>query len=234
MFLKIAVVNNSGNVGKSTICDVLLKPRIESAEIIRVESINFDGHEDEKISAREFNDILKRIDISDSAIIDVGSSNIEIFINQMEAYKDSQEDIDYFIIPITPHHKQQIDSVSTVANLIDLGVDEEKIRFIFNQTDKATPLERQFSDFLHGIKQFKKIKIKKYSIIYNTPVFTFLNQSGKTFYEVINDDRDFRSLLRQAESREKREVISEEKSIKRLVTGINEELDIAFSNLDIK
>ncbi|MCT8344135.1 MULTISPECIES: hypothetical protein [Photorhabdus] len=105
MFIKIAVVNKSGNVGKSTICNILLKPRIESAEVIRVESINFDGNEEEKISAREFNDILKRIDISDSAIIDVGSSNIEIFINQMEAYKDSQEDIDYFIIPVTPHHK---------------------------------------------------------------------------------------------------------------------------------
>lgn len=234
MFLKIAVVNNSGNVGKSTICDVLLNPRIENAEIIRVESINFDGNEVEKISAREFNDILKHIDMSDNAIIDVGSSNIETFINQMEAYKDSQEDINFFIIPITPHHKQQIDSVSTLANLIDLGVNEEKIRFVFNQVEKSIPLERQFSDFFYGIKQFKKIKIKKYPIIYITPVFTFLNQSGKTFSEVMNDDRDFRTLLREAESREKREAISEEKSIKRLVTGINEELDIAFSNLDIK
>jgi hypothetical protein len=234
MFIKIAVVNNSGNVGKSTICDVLLKPRLPGSEVIRVESINFDGNEEEKISAREFNDILKRIDMSDSAIIDVGSSNIETFINQMEAYKDSQEDIDYFIIPVTPHHKQQIDSVSTVANLLDLGVDAERIKFVFNQTDKTVPVERQFADFFNGMKSFKSVKIKKQSIIYNTPVFTFLNQSNRTFDEVVNDDRDFRTLLRQTENREEREKLSEDKSVKRLVTGINEELDIAFANLDIK
>ncbi|HDL7537477.1 StbB family protein [Yersinia ruckeri] len=234
MFIKIAVVNNSGNVGKSTICDVLLKPRIEGAEVIRVESINFDGNDEEKISAREFNDILKKIDVSDSAIIDVGSSNIETFINQMEAYKDSQEDIDYFLIPVTPHHKQQIDSVATVGNLIDLGVDADRIKFVFNQVEKAIPLERQFSDFFSGIKSFKNIKIKKHAVVYDTPVFSFLNKSGRGFEEVLHDDRDFRTLLRQTESKEDREKISDAKSIKRIVTGLNEELDVAFSNLEIK
>ncbi|MCM5327019.1 transcriptional regulator, partial [Escherichia coli] len=32
MYLKLAIVNNSGNVGKSTICQTLLKPRLEGSE----------------------------------------------------------------------------------------------------------------------------------------------------------------------------------------------------------
>ncbi len=48
MYLNIAVVNNSGNVGKSTICDILLKPRLEGAKVVKVETINSDGTNDEK------------------------------------------------------------------------------------------------------------------------------------------------------------------------------------------
>ncbi len=87
MYMKIAVLNNSGNVGKSTICQTLLKPRLENSEIIRVETINSDGTSDEKVSAREFDEILKRIDDAECTIIDVGSSNIEQFMVQMLEFK---------------------------------------------------------------------------------------------------------------------------------------------------
>lgn len=53
MYLKAAVLNNSGNVGKSTICQTLLKPRLDGAEIIKVETINSDGTNDSKLSAKE-------------------------------------------------------------------------------------------------------------------------------------------------------------------------------------
>ena len=43
--MKIAVINFSGNVGKTTVARHLLLPRIEGAELITVESINADdGH----------------------------------------------------------------------------------------------------------------------------------------------------------------------------------------------
>ncbi|MGB9548906.1 transcriptional regulator, partial [Vibrio harveyi] len=62
MYLNIAVVNNSGNVGKSTICDILLKPRLEGAQVVKVETINSDGTNDEKISAEQFEDVLNKMD----------------------------------------------------------------------------------------------------------------------------------------------------------------------------
>ena len=87
MYLKLAIVNNSGNVGKSTICQTLLKPRLEGSEIIKVETLNTDGTNDEKLSAKEFDEIIKRIDDSECTIIDVGSSNIEQFLVQMNEYQ---------------------------------------------------------------------------------------------------------------------------------------------------
>ncbi|MGR2997597.1 StbB family protein [Vibrio vulnificus] len=232
-FLNIAVVNNSGNVGKSTLCEVLLKPRLEGAEVIKVETINSDGSDDVKFSASEFNEILKKIDASDVSIIDVGSSNIESFLLQMQEYKDSHEDIDYFIIPVIPKHKQQVDAVSTASMLIDMGVEKERLRFVFNQADKKLTIEKQFPDFLKGLK-INGIKLKKYSVVYETQAFSMLNKMDKKFSDIVNDDRDFRALLRAAESREAREAISEERSLKRLVSGVNDDLETAFIMLDIK
>jgi len=40
--MKLAVINFSGNVGKTTVARHLLMPRIEGAELIAVESLNAD------------------------------------------------------------------------------------------------------------------------------------------------------------------------------------------------
>ncbi len=82
MNIKIAVVNNSGNMGKSTICDYLLLPRLEGAKVVKVETINTDGTNDVKISAKEFLEITKKIGAKGSVIVDVGSSNVEIFLKK--------------------------------------------------------------------------------------------------------------------------------------------------------
>lgn len=233
MFLKIAVVNNSGNVGKSTICDVLLRQRLANAEVVKVETLNSDGTEDAKISAKAFDEVLKMIDVADCAIIDVGSSNIEMFLSQMSQYKGSHEDIDYFIIPVVPAHKQQVDSVATVSNLLDLGVEPERIKFIFNMVSSEEQIERQFKYFFEGIKSFSEIEVGNYPVIYDTPVFSFLTKIGKTFSDVLTDDRDFRELLKTATTKEERAEISDQRSVKRLVMGVNDTLDVAFSNLSI-
>lgn len=233
MYLKIAVVNNSGNVGKSTICDVLLRRRLANAELIKVETLNSDGTEDAKISAKAFDEVLKLIDISDCAIIDVGSSNIEVFISQMSQYKGSHEDIDYFIIPVVPKHKQQVDSVATVSNLLDLGVEPERIKFIYNMANDEDQIERQFKYFFEGMKAFSEVEIKNYPVVYETPVFTFLNKIGKSFSDVLEDERDFKELLSAATTKEERTKISDQRSVKRLVMGVNDTLDVAFANLAI-
>lgn len=231
--MNLAIVNNSGNVGKSTLCQVLLKPRLNNSKIIKVETINSDGTDDEKFSSKEFDSILKIMDINDNSIIDVGSSNIETFLLQMNEYKDSHEDIDYFIIPIIPKHKQQIDAISTISMLTSMGMEVNRLRFIFNQADKTLSIEKQYPDFLLGLEALE-ITIEHYSIVYETEAFSMLNKLDKSFVEVTNDERDFRALLRNAKSREEREDLSEQRSIKRLINGVNDVLDRAFNALKLE
>lgn len=235
--IKIAVLNNSGNVGKSTVCTNLLQPRIINSEIVRVESINNDGSNDGsndlKLTGNQFIDIMKRVDLTDNVIIDIGSSNIEIFFNQLEAYKGSEEDIDYFIIPTVPKFKQQVDTIKTIANLLDLGVDKSSIKIVFNQFDETNNINTQFNELLNS-EEYKCLKNKKLSLIPDTTLFKSLDDIDYSFIEMINDERDFKSLLRSTDNPDEREKYSILRSIKRLATGFNEKLDTAFSALELK
>lgn len=231
--LKIAVLNNSGNVGKSTICTNLLQPRINGSEIVRVESINNDDSNDIKLTANQFIDIMKRVDLTDNVIIDIGSSNIEIFFNQLESYAGSHDDIDYFIIPAVPQYKQQVDTIKTIANLLDLGVEKSAIKIIFNQFIETESIDRQFNELLNS-DEYKILKLKKIPIIPDTTLFKLLDDTNYSFVEMVTDERDFKKLLRECESPDEKEKFSVLRSIKRLTTGFNEKLDQAFNALELK
>ncbi|WP_282677470.1 StbB family protein [Serratia marcescens] len=232
MFLKIAVLNNSGNVGKSTICNSLLQPRLEGSIVVKVETINTDGTLDEKISASDFIEISKLIDSSPCAIVDVGSSNIETFIKKLTSYKGSQEDFDYFIIPTTPQNKQQMDTLVTIETLLDLDVEPERIKVIFNMVESERSFDKQFSTILEN-KTFKSLKIKDLPIVHSSELFTHLYEMDKTLNSIVTDDRDFRALMRQSTDKQEIERLSTDRAIKRLATGVTEELDIAFKKLSI-
>ena len=73
--MKIAVINFSGNVGKSTIARNLLAPRIPDSEVFAVETINSDGTEDETMKGKEFGDLLEALQLMDSAVVDLGASS---------------------------------------------------------------------------------------------------------------------------------------------------------------
>ncbi|EOP6533928.1 transcriptional regulator, partial [Escherichia coli] len=195
MYLKLAIVNNSGNVGKSTICQTLLKPRLEGSEIIKVETLNTDGTNDEKLSAKEFDEIIKRIDDSECTIIDVGSSNIEQFLVQMNEYQGSHDLIDYFIVPVVREAKQQIDSIQTITTLMAMGVEQDRFKVIFNLAEKDTPINKQYSVFLAD-DVCKEIVGENPVVVYHNNIFNILNKSGLQYDDVYNDNRDFRSLIR--------------------------------------
>ncbi|HDM8056399.1 StbB family protein [Vibrio harveyi] len=231
MYLNIAVVNNSGNVGKSTICDILLKPRLEGAQVVKVETINSDGTNDEKISAEQFEDVLNKMDEHDCSIIDVGSSNIENFLLKMQEFKSSHEDIDYFLVPVTPSNKQQVDSATTIQNLMTLGIEPERVKVVFNMANKKLAVTKEYAEFLSGIPS--GISLSEYPVVFESTVFDLLAKINRPFLDVLNDKRDYRSLIRQSESKEERSILSFERSAHRLVNGFNDELDQAFYALKL-
>lgn len=233
MYLKAAILNNSGNVGKSTICQTMLKPRLEGAEIVKVETINSDGTNDSKLSAKEFDEILKLIDEVDCTLVDIGASNIEQFMIQMLEFQGSHELIDYFIIPVTPQDKQQRDSITTINNLMDIGIEAERLKVIFNLAEKGDiAIEKQYSVFFAD-KICKKIAGNNPSIVYNNNIFNILTKAKLKYDDIYNDDRDFRSLIRATTSKEERAELSNLRTVKMLMNGFNSDLDIAFKNLNL-
>ena len=142
--MKVAVINFSGNVGKSTVARHLLSSRLNNAPIIPVETINSDGSSDEAIKGKQFGELLEALAVLDEAVIDVGASNVEDFINLMKQYKGSHEEFDYFVVPTVSDTKQMRDTISTIDALADIGVSPKKIRMVFNRVDFNDQPEKFF------------------------------------------------------------------------------------------
>ena len=231
---KVVALNYSGNVGKSTICNALLLPRIVDAELFRVESINSDGHgESEKISAINYGDLLENIEMADACVVDVGSSNIETFISKMFSYKNSHEEIDLFVIPVTPDDKQISDTYSVYTFLVQNGVSEDKIKFVLNR------VERNIYSPQSELDKFKKSVIAQFidfdnvAVVYESDYYSKLQSDPRTHLEIVNDDRDFKALKKAADSKADRWEIVQAKTLYQVAQSAEDDLAEAFTKLGL-
>ena len=233
-YLKIAIMNNSGNVGKSMMCDNLFAPRISGAKKIKIESINSDLSNDEVISAKDIKNLFISIDSANLAIIDVGSSNIEIFMSNLRMLEGSHDEIDFFFIPTTPDKKQQLDTISTVNDLLDLGVQPDQIKLIFNYCDPETEMIEQYLTIFDS-SLFKVLKLKDDKNIFSISkslVFDHADQIGLTFDEIVNDKTDFKALMRATEDPKDRAYLSQKRTSFRFAQNFLKELDNAFYKIN--
>jgi hypothetical protein len=106
--MKIAVINFSGNVGKTTVARHLLAPRIPGAEVVAVESLNPDDTEAQALRGRQFGELQEYMHTVDSAVVDIGASNVEDLLALMHRYQGSHEDFDCFVVPTVAPAKQQL------------------------------------------------------------------------------------------------------------------------------
>ena len=197
--MKIAVMNFSGNVGKTTIAAHLLKPRMPNARIYSVESINAgadaSGVEVEKLRGKKFGSMIDAIMMLDDAVIDVGASNVEDFMKMMQQYDGSHEEIDIFVVPTVKEKKVQADTVNTVRALRALNIPAKKIRIVFNKLNE---------------------------------VFERLKSHGKALGDLLEDPTDYRQKLREATEQAEKEHCVQMVALKRLSVTANENLDQVF------
>lgn len=233
-YLKIAIMNNSGNVGKSMVCDTLFSPRIKGSKKIKIETINSDGTDDETIAAKNIQKVFELIDSTDVALIDIGASNIEHFMSNLKKAEGAHEEIDFFFIPTTPKPKQQLDTITTINNLLDLNVEPEQIKLIFNFHDPDYSIEKLYSVIFES-DLYKTLKLKSKTNIFTideNPVFDMLGEMGIAFTDIANDERDFKALIRASKCEEERAVLSHQRSAFRLAKGFVKELNITFERIN--
>lgn len=234
--MKVAVINFSGNVGKTTVAQQLLAPRMKAPEFA-VESINAgtgtEGRDVERIKGKEFGSLQEDLMQLDSAIVDIGASNVEEFVKLMGQFDGSHEEFDYFVVPVVSERKQQGDTVNTIKTLSALGVQAKKIRVVFNKVelDDANDLSRQFGIVCGFHEAEKKFTLRKDAVLFKNEIFERLRSLKKTVAEVVADDTDYRAMLRGAKDEEARALAVSMISAKRLANSAHRNLNDVFQTM---
>lgn len=222
--LRIAVLNFSGNVGKSTLARHLLQPRMDGCAITFIESINAGG-DATNVKGKDFASIMIDVLAADQAIVDIGSSNIETVFAKAERMGDVLDGFDYFLIPTVSKAKQQADTVEVIKALVTLGVSVAKLRVVFNNVDRDDDLEKAFS--------FVKSAVEKlgipHAVVYESDGFQYLKE--RSVAECIAADRDFRAEIAKATDPEERKAKAAALVVSRLAQGIETNLDAVYKKL---
>lgn len=226
MTKRYAVLNFSGNVGKSTIANFLVLPRMSNAVHIAIETINSDtGLSTAAIQLRgkEVETVQQELLLSDELVVDIGASNIEAFLKEMALFDGSIHDFDTFLIPVTPEKKQQIDTISTVTALLEMGISPKKLKVIYNRVEADSDVEQVFSGLRAFLKSEKIAVLNSY--IPDSPFFEKANDLGLTVEDILADETDYRSLIRAEPDHEKRLQLTAKVMLPRLATAIKMRLD---------
>lgn len=229
--MKIAVMNFSGNVGKSTVAKHLLLPRIANAEFVTVESINADEGDGEAIRGKEFGELQERLMVIDAAVIDVGSSNVEDFVKLMRRYRGSHEDVDLFVVPAVKEHKQIKDTISTIDSLVNMGVEARKIRVVFNMLEPEESIEDLFAPLFAFQKQKKSFLIDHTAVIHFSELYQRLRVRNITIEELLADETDYKAKLKEAKSADEKADLASLISMKRLAASARANLDHVFTSI---
>lgn len=210
--MKFFILNSSGNVGKTTITRELIYPFLESPKIFEIETVNsssehFNGLNVEKITDfTNFEDIYLKILETDNLILDVGASNLSAFMEKLSEFAGVETLFDYFVIPTVSGDKVATDTARTILFLKSLGIENEKIKVVFNNAENIEHFNILFL-------QEEKINYKfdKDLFIPKSKLFTELGLLRCTINDIYNPDvNSYKQAILDAPQSEKLRVIKKD------------------------
>jgi hypothetical protein len=225
--LRVAVVNFSGNVGKSTIAKHLLMPRLD-VNIIAIETINANEGGD-VLALDQFKELQDHLLDAESAIVDIGASNIEGFFQQLTNYKRSHADFDLFVVPATFKNKQQEDTISTVNALTVLGVPAKKIRVVFNMVQPNEVVDRLFAPIFAFAEAEKKCVTDPLATIYASDIFEDIKGLDVSIPQLLEYSEDeLRAKIRATEDQAEKQRLKDLLIAARIAESAHENLEQVF------
>jgi len=231
--MKLAVINFSGNVGKSTIARHLLAPRLPRARVIAIESINSDEGQSQSMRGFQFGELQEYLQGVDDAVIDIGASNVEELMRLMHLYQDSHEEFDCFVVPTVPPPKQQQDTIATLADLRAVGVPPDRIQIIFNMVDDREPLERAFHNLLAFLEQQPIASANTSCRLGINEVYARIRGTGADLAEIARDETDYKRLIARTTDRTAKMALGQKLATRRLARGVVSQLDACFAALNL-
>lgn len=231
--MRLAVINFSGNVGKTTIARHLLAPRIPGCQVVAVESINADDGQPTTIRGRQFAQLQEFLQSVDDVVIDIGASNVEELLKLMRRYHDSHQDFDGFIVPTVPARKQQQDTAATLAELARIGVAPERLRLVFNQVDDDSPIERTFETLLAYCTSTGVVQPRPAASISFNEVYALVRGTDQSLAGLAANTTDYKAAIAKAGRQSEKLALAHHLAIQRLARGVIPELDACFESLDL-
>ena len=232
--MKLAVINFSGNVGKTTVARHLLAPRIPGCQVVAVESINADDGQPTTIRGRQFAQLQDYLQTVTDVVVDVGASNVEDLLALMRRYSGSHEDFDGFVIPTVPARKQQQDTTATLAELARIGVQAARIRLVFNQVEEDSPVEQVFETLLAYCAASGVVQPQLAACIRHNEVYARIRGADRSLFELAADATDYKGEIAKAGSASDKLALAQKLATQRLARGVVPELDACFAALDLQ
>ena len=232
--MKIAVINFSGNVGKSTVARHLLLPRVGSAELISVESLNATEGQVQTIRGRQFAHLQEYLQTVDSAVVDIGASNVEQLLELMRQYRGSHEDFDAFVVPTVPAFKQQQDTIATLVELSRIGVPPSRLRLLFNMVEEEDDLTRTFQPLLNFVAAHPVAQADPTCRLGENEIYPRLKTAGMDIVELVHDTTDYKALIAKAGDAAEKLALAQKLATRRLAHGVLPELDACFAALHLE
>jgi len=233
--MRVAVINYTGTVGKTTVSAHLLAPRMHDAPIFSIETVNQSasdlGLEAETMKGDKFASLFKKLLVLDDAIIDVGASNVEDFLDRMIKFEGAQEEIDFFVVPVVSGGKEQRETIQLIDALAGAGVPKERVRVLFNRVD--TDVEDEFKPVLGYAKLRKTCVANPEAAIYETEVFDMLSAKRLSIGKLMADETDYRGQIKTVDKTDKKTIahLSDMHLLKSIAKTANRNLDKAFDAL---
>jgi hypothetical protein len=232
--MKIAVINFSGNVGKTTVARHLLAPRIPGAEVIAVESLNAGDMEVRALRGRQFGELQEYLQTVESVVVDIGASNVEDLLALMLRYQGSHEDFDCFVVPTVAALKQQQDTIATLIELNRLGVAAPRLRLLFNMVDGSFPVHVMFEPLLEFVAQQPIALADTRCQLGINEIYQRVKGSGADLLSLAHDESDYKAQIARATTTAEKLALAQRLATQRLARGVVPELDACFQALDLQ
>lgn len=229
--MKIAVINFSGNVGKTTVARHLLLPRIDGAELISVESLNADESQGHALRGRQFGELQEYLQTVDNVVVDIGASNVEDLLGLMHRYRGSHEDFDCFVVPTVPALKQQQDTIATLVELAEHGVARSRLKLVFNMIEDDVDVTHSFDHLLSFIAQQPIAEADLARRLGKNEIYGRVRDSGGDLSTLVRDETDYKSLIVRAQTTADKLALAQRLATRRLASGVVPELDACFKAL---
>jgi hypothetical protein len=231
--MKIAVINFSGNVGKTTVARHLLLPRLPGAPLVCIESINADDDQGQALRGRQFGELQEYLQTVESVVVDIGASNVEELLVLMRKYRGSQDDFDCFVVPTVPALKQQQDTIATLVELARLGVAPSRLKLVFNMVEDDMEIGRAFDMLLGFVAERPIAEAQTRCRLGTNEIYARVRGSGADIATLAGDPTDYKALIAKAGSTEDKLALAQKLATRRLASGVLPELDACFDALGL-